>query len=160
MGNILNLNDKRIEEIEREAYNKLRAVKIDEDRYIFAANVVNTAIVDATFKKSDLFNDLELVKKVKSLDFSNTKSVMIMCADEYEDGTKLLELLDTKKIEDDNVEDEIHRIEIKSDLDNVGRQKFIELLAYFNRDKDIVFSFFICYDLEQIKELLEEEYSG
>ena len=156
MDNILDLNGKRIEEIEREAYNKFMAVKIDEDRYIFPANIVNTEAIDANFKKSDLFNDLALVKKVKSMDFSKSNSVIITCADEYEDGTNVVELVDTKEIDNDDFEDNIYRVEIKSDMDTDGRQDFIELLAYFNRDRDIVFQFLICYDLEQIKELLED----
>ncbi|CDM70009.1 hypothetical protein CM240_2892 [Clostridium bornimense] len=157
MDNILDLNGKRIEEIEREAYNKFMAVKIDEDRYIFPANIVNTEAIDANFKKSDLFNDLALVKKVKSMDFSKSNSVIITCADKYEDGTNVVELVDTKEIDNDDLEDNIYRVEVKADMNtNDGRQDFIELLAYFNRDRDIVFQFFICYDLEQIKELLED----
>ena len=110
MDNILDLNGKRIEEIEREAYNKFMAVKIDEDRYIFPANIVNTEAIDANFKKSDLFNDLALVKKVKSMDFSKSNSVIITCADKYEDGTNVVELVDTKEIDNEGKNAEAEKL--------------------------------------------------
>ena len=69
MDKIINLREVHIKKIEREAYEKLGAIKIVEDVYMVPTNKICSKDVTYTYLDSKIYSDLDLMKEIRKLKF-------------------------------------------------------------------------------------------
>jgi len=151
MDKVINLREVLIEKIEREAYEKLNAIKVVEDFYMVPMNKICSKDVTNTYFNSKIYSDLTLVKEIRKLKFKENDYISIRCKKEKRNNVKILELL---IITEDRNEEWTIDIKVKSDLSYEDREALIHLIANENRDKLIFITFHEYHTFDSLERLI------
>lgn len=151
MYNVINLREVLIEKVEKEAKEKLGAIKVVEDFYMVPTNKICSKDVTNTYLDSKIYSDLNLAKEIRKLKFKENDYISIRCKKEKRNNVKILELLIIT--EDRNGEWTID-IKVKSDLSYEDREALIHLIANENRDKLIFITFHEYHTFDSLERLI------
>ena len=151
MNNIIDFKKKHIERIERKAFEKYGAIKINEDIYMIPSNKVCSTDIDDSYLKSEFFSDSNLIKEIRKLKFEENDFISITCKKIKKNNVKILELI---KVTENEAEDCVIELKVKSNLSYEDRESLIHLIANEYRDRQIFVNFYVHYDFNQLEELV------
>ena len=151
MNNIIDFKKKHIERIERKAFEKYGAIKINEDIYMIPSNKVCSTDIDDSYLKSEFFSDSNLIKEIRKLKFEENDFISITCKKIKKNNVKILELI---KVTENEAEDCIIELKVKSNLSYEDRESLIHLIANEYRDRQIFVNFYVHYGVNQLEELV------
>ena len=151
MNNIIDFKKKHIERIERKAFEKYGAIKINEDIYMIPSNKVCSTDIDDSYLKSEFYSDSNLVKKIRNLQCKENDFISITCKKIKSNNVKILELI---KVTENEAEDCVIELKVKSNLSYEDRESLIHLIANEYRDRQIFVNFYVHYDFNQLEELV------
>ena len=151
MNNIIDFKKKHIERIERKAFEKYGAIKINEDIYIIPSNKLCSTDIDYSYLKSEFYSDSNLIKEIRKLKFEENDFISITCKKIKKNNVKILELI---KVTENEAEDCVIELKVKSNLSYEDRESLIHLIANEYRDRQIFVNFYVHYDFNQLEELV------
>ena len=151
MNNIIDLKKKHIERIERKATEMFGAIKINEDIYIIPSNKLCSTDIDDSYLKSEFYSDSNLIKEIRKLKFEENDFISITCKKIKKNNVKILELI---KVTENEAEDCVIELKVKSNLSYEDRESLIHLIANEYRDRQIFVNFYVHYDFNQLEELV------
>lgn len=155
MGNVIELREKHIENIENKASEMFGAVKLGDNSYIIPSNVVKSTSIDKSYLESDLYQDEKLRKEVSELVFNDKEYISITCKKIMNNNIKLLEIVRLK--EDMDEDNSIIELEVKSNLAYDDREHLLNMIADVNNDKEVYLTFYIHYDFNLLEGLVSED---
>ena len=126
MNNIIDFKKKHIERIERKAFEKYGAIKINEDIYIIPSNKLCSTDIDDSYLKSEFYSDSNLIKEIRKLKFEENDFISITCKKIKKNNVKILELI---KVTENEAEDCVIELKVKSNLSYEDRESLIHLIV-------------------------------
>ena len=150
MDKVINLEEMIIKRIENKAKEKFDVIKI-EDVYMVNTNNICSNKLTGSCLDNKFFSDLKLVKKIRSLNLKEYDYIAIKCKKEKRNNIKVLEL---NIVTDNEDEDRVVNIKIKSDLSYEDKEELIRLIANENRDKVVFINFYEEHNFDSLKELI------
>lgn len=140
--------------VDEKGYEYLGAIKIDDDLYIVPTNIVRTLEIDRSFLKGEISKNSKLIRDIEALEFPDEGCISVNCKDKFEDGTKVIEINNIEKFENEEVD--CAEILLKSELTWDDREELLTIMANLNKDKDLCFTFYIPYNYETLRKAIED----
>ena len=141
MNNVIDIKSKKIEMIEKKAFEEYGVIKLNEDSYMVPSNVAYSE--EEIIKESSLIELVVLEEAIKKLEVEDNDLNEIIQKDDY-----ILEIVNINK-------SKVEKITVKGKLNYDEREELVELIAALNKNKKVKVTFWLHYNYEMIKNLFD-----
>lgn len=142
--------------IEKRAIKELGAVKTNGDHYYIPANKAEANGLDISFKKNEMYKDVELIDSIKKISFKKGENIILSAKDMLDDGRIVVQVGAIRQDSYGNIVScyEAGKLIINSELDDLDRDILVNMFAYLHRDKDMTVTFLLVYSFKMLDEYL------
>lgn len=151
MDKVINFEETLIRKIEKEAKKKFDVKKVFDDMYLITTNKICSNDITSSYLDNKFYYDSNLVNTIRNLNLKEHDYVAISCQKEKWNNVKVLELI---IVTENEKEDRVINIKIKSDLCHEDREDLIKLIANENRDKVVFVTFNEYHTFNSLKILI------
>lgn len=146
MNNVIDIKSKKIEMIEKKAFEEYGVIKLNEDSYMVPSNVAYSE--EEIIKESNLIELLVLEEAIKKLEVEDNEYIGLNLNEIIQKDEYILEIVNINK-------SKVEKITVKGKLDYDEREELVELIAALNKNKKVKVTFWLHYNYEMIKNLFD-----
>ena len=146
MNNVIDIKSKKIEMIEKKAFEEYGVIKLNEDSYMVPSNVAYSE--EEIIKESSLIELVVLEEAIKKLEVEDNEYIGLNLNEIIQKDEYILEIVNINK-------SKVEKITVKGKLDYDEREELVELIAALNKNKKVKVTFWLHYNYEMIKNLFD-----
>ena len=146
MNNVIDIKSKKIEMIEKKAFEEYGVIKLNEDSYMVPSNVAYSE--EEIIKESSLIELVVLEEAIKKLEVEDNEYIGLNLKEIIQKDEYILEIVNINK-------SKVEKITVKGKLDYDEREELVELIAALNKNKKVKVTFWLHYNYEMIKNLFD-----
>ena len=146
MNNVIDIKSKKIEMIEKKAFEEYGVIKLNEDSYMVPSNVAYSE--EEIIKESSLIELVVLEEAIKKLEVEDNEYIGLNLKEIIQKDEYILEIVNINK-------SKVEKITVKGKLNYDEREELVELIAALNKNKKVKVTFWLHYNYEMIKNLFE-----
>ena len=146
MNNVIDIKSKKIEMIEKKAFEEYGVIKLNEDSYMLPSNVAYSE--EEIIKESSLIELVVLEEAIKKLEVEDNEYIGLNLNEIIKKEEYILEIVNINK-------SKIEKITVKGKLDYDEREELVELIAALNKNKKVKVTFWLHYNYKMIKNLFD-----
>lgn len=146
MNNVIDIKSKKIEMIEKKAFEEYGVIKLNEDSYMVPSNVAYSE--EEIIKESNLIELLVLEEAIKKLEVEDNEYIGLNLNEIIQKDEYILEIVNINK-------SKVEKITVKGKLNYDEREELVELIAALNKNKKVKVTFWLHYNYEMIKNLFD-----
>lgn len=146
MNNVIDIKSKKIEMIEKRAFEEYGVIKLNEDSYMVPSNVAYSE--EEIIKESSLIELVVLEEAIKKLEVEDNEYIGLNLNEIIQKDEYILEIVNINK-------SKVEKITVKGKLDYDEREELVELIAALNKNKKVKVTFWLHYNYEMIKNLFD-----
>lgn len=146
MNNVIDIKSKKIEMIEKRAFEEYGVIKLNEDSYMFPSNVAYSE--EEIIKESSLIELVVLEEAIKKLEVEDNEYIGLNLNEIIQKDEYILEIVNINK-------SKVEKITVKGKLDYDEREELVKLIAALNKNKKVKVTFWLHYNYEMIKNLFD-----
>ena len=146
MNNVIDIKSKKIEMIEKKAFEEYGVIKLNEDSYMVPSNVAYSE--EEIIKESSLIELVVLEEAIKKLEVEDNEYIGLNLNEIIKKEEYILEIVNINK-------SKIEKITVKGKLDYDEREELVKLIAALNKNKKVKVTFWLHYNYEMIKNLFD-----
>ena len=146
MNNVIDIKSKKIEMIEKKAFEEYGVIKLNEYSYMFPSNVAYSE--EEIIKESSLIELVVLEEAIKKLEVEDNEYIGLNLNEIIQKDEYILEIVNINK-------SKVEKITVKGKLDYDEREELVELIAALNKNKKVKVTFWLHYNYEMIKNLFD-----
>ena len=146
MNNVIDIKSKKIEMIEKKAFEEYGVIKLNEDSYMVPSNVAYSE--EEIIKESNLIELVVLEEAIKKLEVEDNEYIGLNLKEIIQKDEYILEIVNINK-------SKVEKITVKGKLNYDEREELVELIAALNKNKKVKVTFWLHYNYEMIKNLFD-----
>lgn len=146
MNNVIDIKSKKIEMIEKKAFEEYGVIKLNEDSYMVPSNVAYSE--EEIKKESSLIELVVLEEAIKKLEVEDNEYIGLNLNEIIQKDEYILEIVNINK-------SKVEKITVKGKLDYDEREELVKLIAALNKNKKVKVTFWLHYNYEMIKNLFD-----
>ena len=146
MNNVIDIKSKKIEMIEKKAFEEYGVIKLNEDSYMLPSNVAYSE--EEIKKESSLIELVVLEEAIKKLEVEDNEYIGLNLNEIIQKDEYILEIVNINK-------SKVEKITVKGKLDYDEREELVKLIAALNKNKKVKVTFWLHYNYEMIKNLFD-----
>ena len=146
MNNVIDIKSKKIEMIEKKAFEEYGVIKLNEDSYMVPSNVAYSE--EEIIKESSLIELVVLEEEIKKLEVEDNEYIGLNLNEIIQKDEYILEIVNINK-------SKVEKITVKGKLNYDEREELVELIAALNKNKKVKVTFWLHYNYEMIKNLFD-----
>ena len=146
MNNVIDIKSKKIEMIEKRAFEEYGVIKLNEDSYMVPSNVAYSE--EEIKKESSLIESVVLEEVIKKLEVEDNEYIGLNLNEIIQKDEYILEIVNINK-------SKVEKITVKGKLNYDEREELVELIAALNKNKKVKVTFWLHYNYEMIKNLFD-----
>ena len=146
MNNVIDIKSKKIEMIEKRAFEEYGVIKLNEDSYMVPSNVAYSE--EEIIKESSLIELVVLEEAIKKLEVEDNEYIGLNLKEIIQKDEYILEIVNINK-------SKVEKITVKGKLDYDEREELVKLIAALNKNKKVKVTFWLHYNYEMIKNLFD-----
>ena len=146
MNNVIDIKSKKIEMIEKRAFEEYGVIKLNEDSYMVPSNVAYSE--EEIKKESSLIELVVLEEAIKKLEVEDNEYIGLNLNEIIQKVEYILEIVNINK-------SKVEKITVKGKLDYDEREELVKLIAALNKNKKVKVTFWLHYNYEMIKNLFD-----
>lgn len=146
MNNVIDIKSKKIEMIEKRAFEEYGVIKLNEDSYMVPSNVAYSE--EEIIKESSLIELVVLEEAIKKLEVEDNEYIGLNLNEIIQKDEYILEIVNINK-------SKVEKITVKGKLDYDEREELVKLIAALNKSKKVKVTFWLHYNYEMIKNLFD-----
>lgn len=146
MNNVIDIKSKKIEMIEKRAFEEYGVIKLNEDSYMVPSNVAYSE--EEIIKESSLIELVVLEEAIKRLEVEDNEYIGLNLNEIIQKDEYILEIVNINK-------SKVEKITVKGKLDYDEREELVKLIAALNKNKKVKVTFWLHYNYEMIKNLFD-----
>lgn len=146
MNNVIDIKSKKIEMIEKRAFEEYGVIKLNEDSYMVPSNVAYSE--EEIKKESSLIELVVLEEAIKKLEVEDNEYIGLNLNEIIQKDEYILEIVNINK-------SKVEKITVKGKLDYDEREELVKLIAALNKNKKVKVTFWLHYNYEMIKNLFD-----
>lgn len=146
MNNVIDIKSKKIEMIEKKAFEEYGVIKLNEDSYMVPSNVAYSE--EEIKKESSLIELVVLEEAIKKLEVEDNEYIGLNLNEIIQKDEYILEIVNINK-------SKVEKITVKGKLNYDEREELVELIAALNKNKKVKVTFWLHYNYEMIKNLFD-----
>ena len=146
MNNVIDIKSKKIEMIEKRAFEEYGVIKLNEDSYMVPSNVAYSE--EEIIKESSLIELVVLEEAIKKLEVEDNEYIGLNLNEIIKKEEYILEIVNINK-------SKIEKITVKGKLDYDEREELVKLIAALNKNKKVKVTFWLHYNYKMIKNLFD-----
>ena len=146
MNNVIDIKSKKIEMIEKRAFEEYGVIKLNEDSYMVPSNVAYSE--EEIKKESSLIESVVLEEVIKKLEVEDNEYIGLNLNEIIQKDEYILEIVNINK-------SKVEKITVKGKLDYDEREELVKLIAALNKNKKVKVTFWLHYNYEMIKNLFD-----
>ena len=146
MNNVIDIKSKKIEMIEKRAFEEYEVIKLNEDSYMVPSNVAYSE--EEIIKESSLIELVVLEEAIKKLEVEDNEYIGLNLNEIIQKDEYILEIVNINK-------SKVEKITVKGKLNYDEREELVELIAALNKNKKVKVTFWLHYNYEMIKNLFD-----
>lgn len=146
MNNVIDIKSKKIEMIEKKAFEEYGVIKLNEDSYMVPSNVAYSE--EEIIKESSLIELVVLEEAIKKLEVEDNEYIGLNLNEIIQKDEYILEIVNINK-------SKVEKITVKGKLDYDEREELVKLIAALNKNKKVKVTFWLHYNYEMIKNLFD-----
>ena len=146
MNNVIDIKSKKIEMIEKRAFEEYGVIKLNEDSYRVPSNVAYSE--EEIIKESSLIELVVLEEAIKKLEVEDNEYIGLNLNEIIQKDEYILEIVNINK-------SKVEKITVKGKLDYDEREELVKLIAALNKNKKVKVTFWLHYNYEMIKNLFD-----
>ena len=146
MNNVIDIKSKKIEMIEKKAFEEYGVIKLNEDSYMVPSNVAYSE--EEIIKESSLIELVVLEEAIKKLEVEDNEYIGLNLKEIIQKDEYILEIVNINK-------SKIEKITVKGKLNYDEREELVELIAALNKNKKVKVTFWLHYNYDMIKSLFD-----
>ena len=134
MNNVIDIKSKKIEMIEKKAFEEYGVIKLNEDSYMVPSNVAYSE--EEIIKESSLIELVVLEEAIKKLEVEDNEYIGLNLKEIIQKDEYILEIVNINK-------SKVEKITVKGKLNYDEREDFVELIAALNKNKKVKVTFWL-----------------
>lgn len=146
MNNVIDIKSKKIEMIEKRAFEEYGVIKLNEDSYMVPSNVAYSE--EEIIKESSLIELVVLEEAIKKLEVEDNEYIGLNLNEIIQKDEYILEIVNINK-------SKVEKITVKGKLNYDEREELVELIAALNKNKKVKVTFWLNYNYDMIKSLFD-----
>lgn len=146
MNNVIDIKSKKIEMIEKKAFEEYGVIKLNEDSYMVPSNVAYSE--EEIIKESSLIELVVLEEAIKKLEVEDNEYIGLNLKEIIQKDEYILEIVNINK-------SKVEKITVKGKLNYDEREELVELIAALNKNKKVKVTFWLHYNYKMIKNLFD-----
>ena len=146
MNNVIDIKSKKIEMIEKRAFEEYGVIKLNEDSYMVPSNVAYSE--EEIIKESSLIELVVLEEAIKKLEVEENEYIGLNLNEIIQKDEYILEIVNINK-------SKVEKITVKGKLNYDEREELVELIAALNKNKKVKVTFWLHYNYDMIKSLFD-----
>lgn len=146
MNNVIDIKSKKIEMIEKKAFEEYGVIKLNEDSYMVPSNVAYSE--EEIIKESSLIELVVLEEAIKKLEVEDNEYIGLNLNEIIQKDEYILEIVNINK-------SKVEKITVKGKLNYDEREELVELIAALNKNKKVKVTFWLHYNYKMIKNLFD-----
>ena len=146
MNNVIDIKSKKIEMIEKRAFEEYGVIELNEDSYMVPSNVAYSE--EEIIKESSLIELVVLEEAIKKLEVEDNEYIGLNLNEIIQKDEYILEIVNINK-------SKVEKITVKGKLNYDEREELVELIAALNKNKKVKVTFWLHYNYEMIKNLFD-----
>lgn len=146
MNNVIDIKSKKIEMIEKRAFEEYGVIKLNEDSYMVPWNVAYSE--EEIIKESSLIELVVLEEAIKKLEVEDNEYIGLNLKEIIQKDEYILEIVNINK-------SKVEKITVKGKLNYDEREELVELIAALNKNKKVKVTFWLHYNYDMIKSLFD-----
>ena len=146
MNNVIDIKSKKIEMIEKRAFEEYGVIKLNEDSYMVPSNVAYSE--EEIIKESSLIELVVLEEAIKKLEVEDNEYIGLNLNEIIQKDEYILEIVNINK-------SKVEKITVKGKLNYDEREELVKLIAALNKNKKVKVTFWLHYNYEMIKNLFD-----
>ena len=146
MNNVIDIKSKKIEMIEKRAFEEYGVIKLNEDSYMVPSNVAYSE--EEIIKESSLIELVVLEEAIKKLEVEDNEYIGLNLNEIIQKDEYILEIVNINK-------SKVEKITVKGKLDYDEREELVKLIAALNKNKKVKVTFWLHYNYKMIKNLFD-----
>ena len=146
MNNVIDIKSKKIEMIEKRAFEEYGVIKLNEDSYMVPSNVAYSE--EEIIKESSLIELVVLEEAIKKLEVEDNEYIGLNLKEIIQKDEYILEIVNINK-------SKVEKITVKGKLNYDEREELVELIAALNKNKKVKVTFWLHYNYKMIKNLFD-----
>ena len=146
MNNVIDIKSKKIEMIEKKAFEEYGVIKLNEDSYMVPSNVAYSE--EEIIKESSLIELVVLEEAIKKLEVEDNEYIGLNLKEIIQKDEYILEIVNINK-------SKVEKITVKGKLNYDEREELVKLIAALNKNKKVKVTFWLHYNYEMIKNLFD-----
>lgn len=146
MNNVIDIKSKKIEMIEKKAFEEYGVIKLNEDSYMVPSNVAYSE--EEIIKESSLIELVVLEEAIKKLEVEDNEYIGLNLKEIIQKDEYILEIVNINK-------SKLEKITVKGKLNYDEREELVELIAALNKNKKVKVTFWLHYNYDMIKSLFD-----
>ena len=146
MNNVIDIKSKKIEMIEKKAFEEYGVIKLNEDSYMVPSNVAYSE--EEIKKESSLIELVVLEEAIKKLEVEDNEYIGLNLNEIIQKDEYILEIVNINK-------SKVEKITVKGKLNYDEREELVKLIAALNKNKKVKVTFWLHYNYEMIKNLFD-----
>ena len=146
MNNVIDIKSKKIEMIEKRAFEEYGVIKLNEDSYLGPSNVAYSE--EEIIKESSLIELVVLEEAIKKLEVEDNEYIGLNLKEIIQKDEYILEIVNINK-------SKVEKITVKGKLNYDEREELVELIAALNKNKKVKVTFWLHYNYDMIKSLFD-----
>lgn len=146
MNNVIDIKSKKIEMIEKKAFEEYGVIKLNEDSYMVPSNVAYSE--EEIIKESSLIELVVLEEAIKKLEVEDNEYIGLNLKEIIQKNEYILEIVNINK-------SKLEKITVKGKLNYDEREELVELIAALNKNKKVKVTFWLHYNYDMIKSLFD-----
>ena len=146
MNNVIDIKSKKIEMIEKRAFEEYGVIELNEDSYMVPSNVAYSE--EEIIKESSLIELVVLEEAIKKLEVEDNEYIGLNLNEIIQKDEYILEIVNINK-------SKVEKITVKGKLDYDEREELVKLIAALNKNKKVKVTFWLHYNYEMIKNLFD-----
>ena len=146
MNNVIDIKSKKIEMIEKKAFEEYGVIKLNEDSYMVPSNVAYSE--EEIIKESSLIELVVLEEAIKKLEVEDNEYIGLNLKEIIQKDEHILEIVNINK-------SKVEKITVKGKLNYDEREELVELIAALNKNKKVKVTFWLHYNYDMIKSLFD-----
>lgn len=146
MNNVIDIKSKKIEMIEKRAFEEYGVIKLNEDSYMVPSNVAYSE--EEIIKESSLIELVVLEEAIKKLEVEDNEYIGLNLKEIIQKDEYILEIVNINK-------SKVEKITVKGKLNYDEREELVELIAALNKNKKVKVTFWLHYNYDMIKSLFD-----
>ena len=146
MNNVIDIKSKKIEMIEKRAFEEYGVIELNEDSYMVPSNVAYSE--EEIIKESSLIELVVLEEAIKKLEVEDNEYIGLNLNEIIQKDEYILEIVNINK-------SKVEKITVKGKLDYDEREELVKLIAALNKNKKVKVTFWLHYNYEMTKNLFD-----